>query len=139
MDNSCIFCAIAAGAAPSFMIYEDDAAVAFLDLAPVLDGHTLVVPREHVPDLMSEHGARALAAMAPAVHHVTRRLVKVFNADGISMFQSNGAAAGQEVFHLHMHVIPRHDGDRLPLRWARDAEAAEAVASTHALITAAGD
>jgi histidine triad (HIT) family protein len=134
MDPSCIFCAIAAGTAPSYMVYEDAAAVAFLDLAPVRAGHTLVIPRRHVPDVLADDGAQALADVGPAVHHVSRRLMEVFEADGITILQSNRAAAGQVVFHLHLHLVPRFDGDRPPVGWVRDADAAAAVVTTHALI-----
>jgi histidine triad (HIT) family protein len=134
MDPSCIFCSIAAGTAPSYQIYEDDTAVAFLDLAPLRQGHTLVVPRRHVPDVMAGEGAQALIDIGPAIHHVSRRLMQVFNADGINLLQANRAAAGQVVFHLHVHLVPRHEGDKSPLRWERDAAAADGVAETHALI-----
>jgi histidine triad (HIT) family protein len=132
--DTCIFCSIAAGTAPSYMVYEDSAAVAFLDLAPVRPGHTLVIPRFHVADVMADDGARALVDVGPAVHHVSRRLMEVFKADGITILQSNRAAAGQVVFHLHLHLVPRFDGDRPPVGWIRDADAAAAVASTHVLI-----
>ena len=134
MDPSCIFCAIAAGTAPSYRIYEDDAAVAFLDLAPLREGHTLVIPRTHVTDVMADGGGQALIDIGPAVHQVSRRLMEVFNADGISLLQANRAAAGQVVFHLHIHLVPRHEGDRSPLRWERDPDAASRVEQTHALI-----
>ena len=134
MDPSCIFCAIAAGTAPSYLIYEDDTAVAFLDLAPLRQGHTLVIPRTHVPDVMSDGGARALIDIGPAIHHVSRRLMEVFNADGINSLQANRAAAGQVVFHLHVHLVPRHEGDRPLVRFDRDPLASDAVAQTHTLI-----
>ncbi|HEY3923936.1 MAG TPA: HIT domain-containing protein [Acidothermaceae bacterium] len=134
MDPSCIFCKIAAGTAPVYLVYEDDTSVAFLDLAPLREGHTLVIPRAHVPDVMADGGGQALIDIGPAIHQVSRRLMEVFNADGISSLQANRAAAGQVVFHLHVHLVPRHEGDRSPLRWDRDAEAAAAVAQTHALI-----
>ena len=135
-DDSCIFCAIAAGTAPSYRVYEDDTAVAFLDLAPVRQGHTLVIPRRHVRDVMADEGGLALADVAHAVHQVSRRLVDVFSADGVSVLQSNGAAAGQVVFHLHLHLLPRHRGDNSAVGWVRDAEAAAVVEQTHTLITA---
>jgi histidine triad (HIT) family protein len=131
----CIFCAIAAGDAPAFMVYEDDSAVAFLDVAPVRRGHTLVIPRRHVPDIMSEQGAQAVIDVGTAVHEVSRQLVEAFSADGITVLQSNGAAAGQVVFHLHLHLVPRFVGDRPPVGWIRDVEAAADVAATHRLIT----
>jgi histidine triad (HIT) family protein len=135
MDPSCIFCKIAAGTAPSYSVYEDETAVAFLDLAPLRQGHTLVIPRTHVLDVMSDGGVQALIDIGPAIHSVSRRLMEVFNADGISLLQANRAAAGQVVFHLHVHLVPRHEGDRSPLRWEREAQAAETVAETHTLIT----
>ena len=133
MDPSCIFCKIAAGTAPSYLIYEDDAAVAFLDLAPIRQGHTLVIPRSHVPDVMSDGGAQALIDVGPAIHHVSRRLIDVFKADGINLLQCNGAAAGQVVFHLHVHLVPGYEGDRPMVRLDRDADAPGAVAQTHEL------
>lgn len=136
MDPSCIFCAIAAGTAPSYRIYEDETAVAFLDIAPLRQGHTLVIPRLHVPDLMSDEGAQALIDVARAVHHVSRKLVEVFEADGVNLLQSNGAAAGQVVFHLHVHLVPRHVDDRPPVRMEHDPQAADGVAQTYALFTA---
>jgi histidine triad (HIT) family protein len=138
MDPSCIFCKIAAGTAPSYLVYEDETSVAFLDLAPLRQGHTLVIPRAHVPDVMSDGGAQALIDIGPAIHHVSQQLMTVFNADGINLLQANRAAAGQVVFHLHVHLVPRHEGDRSPLRWERDAEAAGHVEQTHALIAAQG-
>ena len=133
-DDDCIFCAIAAGTAPSYRVYEDETAVAFLDLAPVREGHTLVIPRRHVPDVLADEGALALADVAQAVHTVGRLLVDVFAADGLSVLQSNGAAAGQVVFHLHMHLLPRHRGDKSAVGWVRDADAAAVVEQTHARI-----
>jgi histidine triad (HIT) family protein len=133
MDPSCIFCKIAAGTAPSYQIYADDTAVAFLDLAPIRQGHTLVIPRRHVADIMSDDGAQALIDVSPAIHHVSRKLVEVFSADGINLLQSNGAAAGQVVFHLHVHLVPRYAGDRPMVHFDRDPLAPDAVAETHAL------
>ncbi len=135
MSDFCIFCEIAAGRVPSYTTYSDDAAIAFLDLAPITPGHTLVIPRRHVVDVMADGGDQAVIDIGPALHAVSRRLVAAFHADGISVFQSNGTAAGQEVFHLHVHVIPRYDGDSAPVRWTRDAAAADAVADAHAAIT----
>lgn len=135
VSEFCIFCAIAAGTAPSFMVYEDETAVAFLDLAPVRRGHTLVIPRRHVPDVMSLDGGQAVIDVGWAAHQVSRRLIDVFKADGITVLQSNGAAAGQVVFHLHLHLVPRFVGDRPPVGWTRDAKDADEVAATHALIT----
>lgn len=106
-DPTCIFCRIVAGEIPARQVYADQHAVAFLDLAPWHRGHTLVVPRRHVPDLVGgEPGA--LAEVAPAVEVVARRLVDRLGADGVNLLSSTGEAAGQTVFHLHVHVVPRY-------------------------------
>src|SRR5918995_6118724 len=105
-DSDCLFCKIVAGAIPSRRIYEDDHAVAFLDIGPWHRGHSLVVPRRHVPDLVT--GSPALAEIAPAIDAVARLLVRRLAADGVNVLSSTGAVAGQEVFHLHVHVVPRY-------------------------------
>ena len=105
-DADCVFCRIVAGELPSREVYADDTAVAFLDLAPWQRGHTLVVPRQHVVDLVT--GQPTLAAIAPAVDHTARLLVERLRADGLNLLSSAGAVAGQEVFHLHVHLIPRY-------------------------------
>lgn len=113
------------------MLYADDDALAFLDVAPTRRGHTLVIPRQHVPDLTSPGAGRAIAGLGSALHYVSKRLVEVLGADGLSLFQSNGAAAGQEVFHLHAHLVPRHVGDGRLTVWQRDASEAEQLEVTY--------
>ncbi len=103
---SCLFCAIVAGDVPSRRVYADDHAVAFLDLQPWHRGHTLVVPRRHVDDLLD--GDPALAEIGPAVDATARLLVDRLGADGINLLSSARSAAGQEIFHLHVHLIPRY-------------------------------
>jgi histidine triad (HIT) family protein len=102
---TCVFCAIVAGEIPSRQVYADDTAVAFLDVAPWHPGHTLVVPRRHVDDLLAE--PEALSEIAPAIAATSRLLVERLGADGLNLVSSTGAAAGQEVFHLHVHLVPR--------------------------------
>ncbi len=104
--TDCIFCKIVAGDIPSRGIYSDDHAYAFLDVGPWHRGHCLVVPRRHVPDLIA--GDSALTEIAPAVETVARLLVERLGADGVNVLSSSGAVAGQEVFHLHVHVVPRY-------------------------------
>jgi histidine triad (HIT) family protein len=108
----CIFCDIVSGETESFVIASDQKAVAFLDINPFANGHTLVVPTRHVTDLL-DGGADVLADIAPVLHETAQLLVDRLGADGINMFQSSGTAAGQEVFHLHMHLLPRWRGDGL--------------------------
>ncbi|HEX8487859.1 MAG TPA: HIT domain-containing protein [Propionibacteriaceae bacterium] len=103
---SCLFCRIVAGEIPSRQVYADQHAVAFLDIGPWQRGHSLVVPRRHVPDLLT--GAPALTEIAPTVDTVSRLLVDRLGADGLNLVSSAGAAAGQVVFHLHVHLVPRY-------------------------------
>jgi histidine triad (HIT) family protein len=105
-DPDCLFCRIVAGEVPSRQIYADEHAVAFLDIGPWHRGHSLVVPRRHVPDLVT--GPPALPEIAPAIDAVARLLVARLAADGVNVLSSTGAVAGQEVFHLHVHVVPRY-------------------------------
>jgi histidine triad (HIT) family protein len=104
--TDCIFCKIVRGDIPSRQVYSDDHAYAFLDVAPWHRGHSLVVPRRHVPDVIAADAA--LTEIAPAIEAVARLLVERLGADGVNVVSSSGAAAGQEVFHLHVHVVPRY-------------------------------
>ena len=105
-DANCIFCKIISGELPSRRIYEDDRAVAFLDIGAWHRGHALVVPKRHVPDMLT--GPGTLPEIAPAIDAVARLLMQRLAADGINVLSSSGEAAGQEVFHLHVHVVPRY-------------------------------
>ena len=104
--TDCIFCAIISGDIPSRRVYSDDHAYAFLDVRPWHRGHALVVPRRHVPDLIADEPG--LTEIAPAIEAVARLLVDRLGADGVNLVSSSGAVAGQEVFHLHVHVVPRY-------------------------------
>ncbi len=103
---ACLFCRIVAGELPSRRVHEDEHAVAFLDLAPLHRGHTLVVPRRHADDLLQRPGA--WTEVAPAVEATARLLRQRLGCDGLNVFSSAGAVAGQEVGHLHVHVVPRY-------------------------------
>jgi len=102
----CLFCAIIDGDIPSRQVYADDTAIAFLDINPLHRGHTLVVPRLHVADILSE--PEMLSRIAPAIQQTGRLLVDRLAADGMNLLVNSGAVAGQEVFHLHVHLIPRY-------------------------------
>lgn len=108
-DPDCLFCAIVAGSVPAMQVYADEHAVAFLDIEPWHRGHTLVVPRRHVADVVS--GTPALAEIAPAVDAVARLLRRRLAADGVNLLSSAGPVAGQTVHHLHVHVVPRYADD----------------------------
>jgi len=105
----CLFCAIVAGDVPSRQVYADDTAIAFLDITPWKRGHTLVVPRRHVDDLLAAD--EALTEISPAIAATARLLTERLDADGLNMLSSAGAVAGQEVFHLHVHLVPRYAED----------------------------
>jgi histidine triad (HIT) family protein len=108
----CPFCSIASGKAPASMVYEDVTILAFMDLNPANDGHALVVPREHWENIY-EIPEKTLAEMAPVIKRVSAAVKKTVGADGISILQLNGRAAGQMVMHFHVHVIPRFRGDTI--------------------------
>lgn len=110
MTPGCVFCDIVAGDAESFVIGSHPAALAILDIHPWATGHSLLVPTRHITDLL-DGGADVLVEIAPLVEETARLLVGRLGADGINIFQSSGAAAGQEVFHFHLHLLPRWRGD----------------------------
>ncbi len=103
---SCLFCAIVAGEIPSRQVYADDRAVAFLDIQPWHAGHTLVVPSRHCDDVLAD--PLALTEIAPAVSATARLLADRLGADGMNLLSNAGSVSGQEVFHLHVHLIPRY-------------------------------
>jgi histidine triad (HIT) family protein len=129
-DPDCIFCKILAGELPSRIVDEDELTIAFMDIAPATRGHALVIPRTHTADLASV-GARDLQAVALAAKRLAARMSERLGADGINLLNSCGAAAWQTVFHFHVHVIPRYQGDPLRLPWVPgpgDPEQIEAAA-----------
>jgi histidine triad (HIT) family protein len=113
-DPGCIFCGIARGAAPCHRVYEDADTLAFMDIFPVTDGHTLIVTKAHFADVFSAT-PEALAAVAVTAHRVAAAIRTVLDPDGLMVFQLNGAAAMQTVFHYHMHLMPRAAGEPLAL------------------------
>ncbi|WP_040284497.1 HIT family protein [Tessaracoccus massiliensis] len=102
----CLFCKIVAGEIPSKKVYEDDAAYAFLDISPWQKGHTLVIPKRHTADVLE--GDDVLAEVGPAVARVGRLLKDRLGADACNVVSNAGSVSGQEVFHTHVHVIPRY-------------------------------
>jgi histidine triad (HIT) family protein len=114
--EDCIFCRIVAGDLPSTRIHEDDRAIAIMDINPATRGHALVIPRTHARDL-GDIADEDLAHCAAVARDVAARALSGLGAQGVTIMQSNGAAAWQTVFHYHVHVIPRYDGDPLVLPW----------------------
>ena len=115
-DPECIFCKIVAGDLPATVVDEDERTIAFMDIAPATRGHALVIPRAHAPDLLSVDG-EDLKATAVAAQRLAARAKKRLRADGVNLINACGAAAWQTVFHFHVHVIPRYEGDPLKLPW----------------------
>jgi histidine triad (HIT) family protein len=115
MGTHCIFCDIIHGAAEVSVCYEDTESIAFMDIQPVNAGHVLVVPRQHfesfldLPKSLGAHLFEVAMELAPAIRKVSR-------ADGMNAIVSSGAAAGQDVYHFHIHLIPRHQGDGFDVR-----------------------
>lgn len=117
--DECIFCRIADGEIPAHTFYEDGDVVAFLDANPVSEGHALVVPKEHAETLPQLSGESTDAVFA-AVRDAVRTMQDELDVDGVNVLQNNGEAAGQEVPHVHVHVIPRTPGDGLELAFDQD-------------------
>lgn len=136
MDD-CIFCKIANGVFGSATVYEDEDFRAVLDIAPAAKGHVLILPKKHMANLFeidSEVASKALAVAS----RIASAQKKALGCDGINLLQNNGEAAGQSVFHLHIHLIPRYAGDKVIVPWKTlsyaDGEAEEYAAKIRAAL-----
>jgi histidine triad (HIT) family protein len=136
-DPGNIFAKILSGAAPCAKAYEDGGALAFMDLFPQSPGHTLVIPKNVQARNFLDMPADRLGAYMQSVQIVAAGVVKAFNPDGLIITQFNGAPAGQTVFHLHMHLIPRYDGAALAGHGAAAKATAEELQKHAAAIAAA--
>lgn len=114
--EDCIFCKIANGEIPSSTIYEDEDFRVFLDLSPATRGHALLVPKEHYANVFELDEELAAKAFVTA-KKVGARMKEVLGCDGLNLIQNNGEAAGQTVFHFHMHLIPRYENDTAGIGW----------------------
>ena len=115
-DENCIFCKIAAGEIPSATLYEDDDFRVILDLGPASKGHALILPKNHYRNLYDIDDDVASKAILLAKKMITK-LTDVLNCDGYNIVQNNEEAAGQTVFHFHMHIIPRYKDDGQVIGW----------------------
>jgi histidine triad (HIT) family protein len=127
-DPDCVFCKIISGELPGQIVAEDERTVAFMDISPATRGHALVVPRVHVRDLL-EIGPEDLTAVALAAQRLAVRARDRLDADGVNLLNSCGRAAWQTVFHFHIHVIPRYEGDPLRLPWVPAPGSSEEIAA----------
>ena len=130
-QDDCIFCKIVRGAAGAARVYEDEHTLAIMDIFPVTDGHTLVITKEHFANLY-DATPEALQGVATTARRVAHALRETLAPAGMMIFQLNGAAAGQTVFHYHMHLLPRGDGEPLALhtRVPGDPQRLSALAAT---------
>src|SRR5262245_34920180 len=120
-DRNNVFARILRGELPAHRVYEDALTLAFMDLMPQADGHTLVVPKAEAETIL-EIPAEPLAALAITTQRIARAVKKAFDAPGILIAQLNGRAAGQSVFHVHFHVVPRREGLDLSLQARKTAD-----------------
>jgi histidine triad (HIT) family protein len=111
-DSDNIFAKLLRGEIPSARVYEDDHTLAFMDIMPRADGHLLVIPKTPCRNVL-DASPEQLAAVMQTVQKMGHAVLKAFDADGVTIQQFNEAAGGQEVFHLHFHVLPRKEGDKL--------------------------
>lgn len=115
-ESDCIFCKIVAGEIPSFKIYEDEHTLAFMDINPANEGHALAIPKGHAKDV-HEISADAIAQTAVTAKRIAGAVERTLHPEGINLIQANGPAAGQSVFHFHIHILPRRKRDELKLNW----------------------
>jgi histidine triad (HIT) family protein len=115
-DANCIFCKILDGVIPSAKLYEDEDFAIILDVGPASFGHALMIPKDHYANLF-EMPEELLSKAMSLAKVWGDKLVKALNADGLNLVQNNGLAAGQTVFHYHLHLIPRYEGDNVGNLW----------------------
>ena len=115
-DENCIFCKIANGGIPSATLYEDEDFRVILDLGPATRGHALILPKEHYANVIALPEEVTAKAFILA-KKMAAKMMEVLHCDGVNVVQNNGEAAGQTVFHFHMHLIPRYKDDKVNVGW----------------------
>ncbi|MBK5104454.1 MAG: HIT domain-containing protein [Burkholderiales bacterium] len=114
--TDCVFCGIVAGRIPSTKVHEDELTLAFMDIGEVNPGHVLVTVKPHAENIYALDGRLAAAAFQTAAR-VARAINKAYAPEGLTLYQANGVAAGQTVYHFHLHLVPRYDKDGMRLTW----------------------
>jgi len=133
--SDCLFCRILDGEIPCRLVYSDDTCIGFLDIAPYHRGHTLVIPRRHVPDGISDPST--WAEVADGIIAVSQLLKERLGATGVNILSNAGAVSGQEIFHFHVHILPRYpDHPGMAALTQRDPQADEDLDSLHVQLTA---
>ena len=115
-DDNCIFCKLANGEIPTATLYEDEDFRVILDASPAAKGHALILPKQHYANLYELDDSVASKVLVLAKKMITK-MTDILGCDGYNIVQNNGEAAGQTVFHFHMHLIPRYEGDGVGLTW----------------------
>ena len=132
--DDCIFCKLANGVIPTNSIYEDEDFNVILDMSPATKGHALILPKEHADNLYElpeETAGKAFVLARKLVKSMTEKL----GCDGFNIVQNNGLVAGQTVFHFHMHLIPRYEGDEQKIAWKPQEVPAEELKAVRELLT----
>ena len=114
--SDCVFCNIVAGRIPSAKVHEDELTLAFMDIGEVNPGHVLVAAKPHVENIFGLDDTLAAAVFRTAAR-VARAVQEAYAPEGVTLYQANGSAAGQTVFHFHLHLVPRYDKDGMRLTW----------------------
>jgi len=114
--SDCVFCSIVVGQIPSSKVYEDGLTLAFMDIGQVNPGHVLVAVKRHVENIFGLDD-RLAAAVFQTAARVARAVQKAYAPEGVTLYQANGPAAGQTVYHFHLHIVPRYDQDGMHLAW----------------------
>lgn len=134
--SECVFCGIVAGRIPASIVHEDELTLAFMDIGEVNPGHLLVAVKPHVESIFGLDEALAAAAFRTTAR-VARALQKAYSPDGVTLYQANGAAAGQTVYHFHLHLVPRYARDGMRLTWPAKNPAREQLEANAARLRAA--
>jgi histidine triad (HIT) family protein len=114
--SDCVFCKIVAGQIPAAKVHENEYLLVFMDINPLAPGHTLLIPKKHY-EVITDMPAEDMAALGRVIPDVAKAVAKATKAEGLNVFQTNGACAGQSVGHVHFHFIPRNPADGLGFRW----------------------
>ena len=117
VNDDCIFCKLANGKIPTNAVYEDEDFKVIMDASPASKGHCIILPKTHAKNLL-ELPEEYCEKLLPVAKKGCKVLMEVLHCDGVNVLQNNGEAAGQTVFHLHVHLIPRYDGDNVHIKWA---------------------
>ena len=135
IDQNCIFCKIAAGEIPSATVYEDEDFRVIMDISPASKGHAIILPKTHASNIFEVDDAVASKIFVVA-KKVATAMKEELNCDGINILQNNGEVAGQTVFHLHVHLLPRYKGDKISIKWSHQDKYQDDFASLAKAISA---